>query len=132
MREGLIVQIAKALPSDVSIIHSANRSRSRLHLSNGLIVCVLVARSVRVGKQNPRWQVYPVRRERKFTTLLARLNATNSSILDIFIFPDIDREDRFEIGLNHPWLNRGRRLRHLSQFCEVVAQLQRARSPKRP
>ncbi|HET6145384.1 MAG TPA: recombinase family protein [Candidatus Acidoferrales bacterium] len=131
MREGLIVQIAKALPSDVSIIHSANRWRSRLRLSNGLIVCVLVARSVKVVKQNLRWRVYSIQRERKFITLLVRLNASNTSILDMFVFPDTDRKDRFEFRVNHPWLNRGKRLSRLSQLCEVVTQLVRARSATR-
>ena len=131
IREGLMVQIAKAFPTKVTIIHAGNRWRSRLRLSSGLIVCVLVTQSVRVVKEKPRWRAYPIARERKFITLLARLDATNSSILDMFVFPNIDRDGRFEFRLNHPWMNRGKQLGDLSQFCEIVSHVQRARSTKR-
>jgi len=132
IREDLIVQIAKAFPKDVSIIRRGGRWRSRLRLSSGLTVCVIVARSVRLVKQKLRWQVNPVRRERKFITLLALLDATNSSIFDMHVAPNIDHERKFEISMNQSWLNRGKRLSDLSQFCEVVARVQRARRSKSP
>ena len=130
MREELIFQIAKAFPNDVSIIRRGGRWRSRLRLFSGLTVCVLVARSVRVVKQELRWQVHPVRRERNFINLLALLDATNSSILDMYVVPKMDHERKFEIALNHSWLNRGKRCSDTKWLCEVVAQVQRAQGNK--
>ena len=130
LREKLISTIAEAFPKKVSVIQRGGRWRTRLRLSSGLIVCVLVARSVRAVKVPRRWQVYSVRRERKFTTLLALLDATNSSIFDMYVVPNMAFEGRFEIYLDHYWLNRGKRLINLSQFCEVVARVQRARTGK--
>jgi DNA invertase Pin-like site-specific DNA recombinase len=132
IRGGLMVQIAKAFPTKISIIPAGNRWRSRLRLSSGLIVCVLVTQSVKIMKKlQPRWRAYPIGRERKFITLLVRLDATNSSILDMFVFPNIDRSGRFEFRLNHPWLKRGKRLTELSRFCEVVALVHHGRRSER-
>ncbi len=101
----------------------ARHRRSRLRLSSGLIVSVLVARSVRAWKETLRWQIDPVQHESKFTTLLARLDASNCSILDLHVFPNIDRQKRFHISLNDSWLNRGKGLSDLSRLCEVVARV---------
>jgi DNA invertase Pin-like site-specific DNA recombinase len=128
IRNELTAQIAQAFPKHVSIIRRSGRWRSRLRLTNGLIVSVLVARSARVWKETLRWLVDPVRHERKSITLLARLDATNCSILDMYIVPNINHAGRFNISLDDSWLNRGTRLSDLSRFCEIVAQVQRSRS----
>ncbi len=128
IRKELTVQIAQAFPKHVSMIRRNGRWRSRLRLAHGLIISVLVARSALVWKKTIRWLVDPVRRERKSITLLARLDASNRSILDMFVLPNVDREARFNISLNDPWLNRGTRLRDVSQFCNVVRRVQRARN----
>ena len=123
MREELMAQIVATFPNDVSIVRRGGRWRSRLRLSSGLIVSVLVARSVRAWKETLRWQIDPVQHESKFTTLLARLDASNCSILDLHVFPNIDRQKRFHISLNDSWLNRGKGLSDLSRLCEVVARV---------
>jgi DNA invertase Pin-like site-specific DNA recombinase len=130
MRENLVGQIAEAFPNDFSIIRRGGRWRTRLRASGGLIVSVLVARSERVWKQTRRWIIDPVRRERKFVTLLARLDASNHSFLDFHIFPNIDRPKRFQIPLNNSWLNRGKRLSALPQILELVAWARAARRSK--
>src|SRR4029077_1301372 len=105
------------LPEGALVGGGGGRWRSRLQFSNGLIVSVLVARSVRTRKDALRWLIGPVQDERKFITLLARLDASNSSVLDLHFFPNMDRQRRFHISVNDSWLDRGQRLSDLSRLC---------------
>jgi DNA invertase Pin-like site-specific DNA recombinase len=130
LREELLTQIAEAFPNNVSIVRPGVHWRSRLRFPNGLIVSVLVARSVRPWKDTLGWLIDPVQRERKFITLLARLDISNCSFLDLHVFPNIDRRKRFHISLSDSWLNRGKRLSNISRLLEVVAQLRFARRIK--
>jgi DNA invertase Pin-like site-specific DNA recombinase len=124
LREELISQIAAMFPDDVSVIRCGGRWRSRLRLKNGLIVSVLIARSVRPWKAL-RWRVNPVLHEREYVTLLARLREGNESFLDFHILPNIDRCT--DISLNDPWLDRGVPLGDLRAFCTVVSSTARTR-----
>jgi DNA invertase Pin-like site-specific DNA recombinase len=128
LRRELIAKIVAMFPNEISIVRRGGRWRSRLRFSNGPIVSVLVARSVRTRKDALRWLIAPVHDERKFITLLSRLDASNSSFLDLHVFPNMDRRKRFHISLDDSWLNRGKRLSDVSRLCEVVAQM---RSPWR-
>ena len=128
MHEELIGQIAQAFPNDVLIVRRAKRRRSLLRLHSGLIVSVLVVPSALTWKQTRRWIVETVNRERRFVTLLARLDKDNSEFLDFHVFPMIDRRKRFRVSLNDDWLSRASRLSELSQFCKVVRQVQATRS----
>ena len=96
-------------------------------VSNGTAVSVLVSRSIRVWKDGTRWQIDPVRGERNFITLLARLDQDNRTFLDFYIFPPIDRLRRFRVTLKDEWLSRGKRLNNLSEFCAVVRQVSQLR-----
>jgi DNA invertase Pin-like site-specific DNA recombinase len=124
LREELISQITAMFPDDVSIVRKGGRWRSRLRLTNGSIVSVLVARSVRPCK-TVRWRVNAVQHERGYVTLLARLGEGNESFLDFHMLPNIDR--CIDISLNDVWLNRGQPLSDLSAFCKVVARLDAVR-----
>lgn len=128
LRKDLISQIAAAFPRDVAIVKHGVHWRSRLRLHNRLTVSVLIARSALVYKTTRRWMVEPVRRERKFITLLARLDESNRAIVDLHVFPNIDRPRPFQIS--NAWMKRGKILPELSQLCEVVAQVQRGRWSK--
>jgi DNA invertase Pin-like site-specific DNA recombinase len=127
LREELVARIAEMFPQEVSVVRRAGRWRSRLRLRNGLIVSVLLARSIKAWKQTVRWQIDPVRHERKFVTLLARLDNRNQFFLDYHVLPNIDRLRRFHIRHADTWLNRGLRLKELPQFCKVVAQVRSTR-----
>ena len=129
LREELISQIAAMFPNDVSIVRPGVHWRSRLRLNNRLTVSVLLARSQLVYKTTRRWIIEPVAHERKFTTLLARLDENNREIVDLNVFPNIDRTKKFQIS--DIWLKRGKRLIGLSRLCEVVAMVQRGRRNKR-
>jgi DNA invertase Pin-like site-specific DNA recombinase len=129
LRKGLISLIAGMFPNDVSIVRHCLHWRSRLRLYGRINVSVLIVRSALVYKTTRRWLVEPIRRECKFITLVARLDETNRSIIDFHVFRAIDRAKPFQIS--DDWIKGGKRLIDLSQFCEVVAQVQRARESKR-
>ena len=120
LREWLVDQITAMFPGEVSIVRRGRRWRSRLRLTRGPVVSLLVARSVRTRENTVRWRVDPVRRERKFLTLLARLDENNRAFLDFHVLPNMDRQKRFDISLSDPWLKRGELFSDLREFCEVV------------
>jgi hypothetical protein len=126
MRENLIARIQAMFADQISIVRRGGRWRSRLRLRNRT-VSVLVARPFRPWKATIRWIVDPVRKERNFVTLLARLNVSKDAFQDFHILPNVDRRKRFSIGSRDAWLNRGECLSDLSQFSEVVHRVNSAR-----
>jgi len=123
LREELVARIAAMFPDALSVVRRGGRWRSRLRLRNGLIVSVVVARSIRPWRETVRWQIDPVRHERNHITLLARMDKENRSFFDFHVLPNIDRLRRFHIRVHDDWLNRGLQLTDVSSFCEVVARL---------
>ena len=123
LREELISQIASMFPERVSVVRRGGRWRSRLRLTNGLFVSVLVARTVRTWKETVRWRVDPVPHERGLVTLLARLDEGNFSFLDFHVLPSVDRVKRFDLRLMDSWLNRGQKLSDLGAFGEAVVRV---------
>jgi DNA invertase Pin-like site-specific DNA recombinase len=130
LRRELIAKIVSTFPNEISVVRRGGRWRSRLRMSTGLIVSVLVARSMRTRTDTLRWLIAPVQDERKFITLLARLDASNRTLLDFHVFPNIDHRKRFHISLGDSWLNRGTRLNDVSRLCEVVERARLARKGK--
>jgi len=121
MREELMNRLHSMFPNEVSVVCRGGKWRSRLRLRNGLIVSVLIARSVRTWKKNVRWRVDAIRRERPYVTLLARLSEDNRSFLDFHVFPNMhDDQKRHDLRLDDPWLNHGERLSDLSCFLGLV------------
>ncbi len=125
LREELISRIVAMFPNDVSILRPGVHWRSRLLLFNRLTVSVLIVRSQLVYKTTRRWIVEPAQHERKFITLLARLDESNRALVDLHVVPNIDRPKKFQIS--DSWLARGERLIDLSRLCEVVERVRRAR-----
>ena len=121
LRKELITQIAAMFPDDVSIVSPGLHSRSRLRLFDRITVSVLIVRSALVYKTTRRWIVEPVRHERRFVTLLARLDESNRAIVDFYVFPNIDRSKPFQIG--DSWLTCGKRLSELSELRAVVMEV---------
>ena len=122
LREKLIARIAELFPNEVTAVRRSGRWRTRLQLINGIVVSVLLARSIRVWKATIRWQIDPVWHERTNITLLARLDEENKSFFDFHLLPDIDRPKRFHICRADPWLNRGICLHDLSEFRMLAEQ----------
>jgi DNA invertase Pin-like site-specific DNA recombinase len=126
LRRELLMRIEAMFSGQVSIVQPGLKWRCRLRLANGLIVSVLVARSMRPWK-TIHWRIVPVAQECRFVTLLARLDEGNRSFLDFHILPDLDRRTRFNISMSDPWLHRGERLYDLRAFCKVVSLVEVAR-----
>jgi DNA invertase Pin-like site-specific DNA recombinase len=120
LREELIDTITTLFPQDASVIRRGGRWRTQLRLRNGLIVSVLIARSIKVWKGAVRWQIDPVRRERNHVTLLARLDEENRFFLDFHVMSRIERQRRFHIRRDDTWLSQGLRLNALSELCNAV------------
>jgi len=117
LREELVSRIAALFPDHVSIVRRGGRWRSQLRVTNGSIVSVLIARSVRPWR-NIRWRVNALPRESGNVTLLARLTEGNDSFLDFHILPNIDR--RIDISLRDRWLDRGKPLSDLRAFRKII------------
>jgi hypothetical protein len=118
IREDLMRNIQAAFPGRVTVIHKGGRLRSFLRLANGRFVTVLVARSV--GKtQTPIWQIDPIRRESRRLTLLALLNAENTAVCEMRLFPCIGRHRRFNVRSGDLFLKSGVGLT-LLEFCYTV------------
>jgi DNA invertase Pin-like site-specific DNA recombinase len=123
LRNELIAQIAAMFPDDVSVVQCGGRWRTRLRLRNGVIVSVLVARSIRVWKDTVRWQIDPVEHERNHITFLARLDLENRSFLDFYVLPKLDRPRRFHISHMDPWLLRRVRIDDVAGLLNGVQML---------
>jgi DNA invertase Pin-like site-specific DNA recombinase len=128
VREELISQIAKMFPNEVSIVKPGVHWRTRLRLFNRLTVSVVVVRSALLRKTTRRWIVEPLLHERKFITLLARLDEGNRAIVDFHVVPNFNRAKKLQVS--DAWLTRGKQLTDLSRFCDVVVQVQYARRSK--
>jgi hypothetical protein len=125
LREELIATLATLFPNELSVVRLGGRWRSRLRLRSRLIVSVLVARSTRAWRETVQWRIDPVRHERQYVTLLARLDNESRAFLDFHVLPNIDRPRRFHISLTDSWLKRGMRLEALSAFCALAGEVKR-------
>jgi DNA invertase Pin-like site-specific DNA recombinase len=120
LREELIQRIVSLSEGAVSVVKRSGRWRSRLRMPDGRVVSVVVVRAVRVWKNAVRWIVDRHQDEKKFVTLVARLNERNDGFLDFHVFRQIKQERRFRVSLNDPWLKQGRKVRELSRLPEAV------------
>lgn len=125
LREQLLERLIQIFPSQIARIRRSGRWRSRLRMSRGPIISVLVARSLKPLEHCIRWQVDPHANESKHVTLLARLTEDNSALLDFHVFRSIDRKRRFRLSLRDAWLKSGTKLRSIEQLCEAVEKLTR-------
>jgi DNA invertase Pin-like site-specific DNA recombinase len=120
LRDEVLTQIVRLFPNAVSIVRRSGRWRSRLRMPDGRIVSVVVARAIRSWKDSVRWQVDPHLSERKFVTLLVRLNQDNSGVKDFHVFARINAKNRFWLTLRDTRLQLGILLRTLSSLPEAV------------
>jgi DNA invertase Pin-like site-specific DNA recombinase len=133
LREELMEQIRVMFPKEVAIVRRGGRWRSTLRAWNRLTVAVQVVRSVRTWKATIRWRIDPLPKERRFVTLLARLNLKNDAVQDLYIFPALGLKNRYFVSLKDAWLDGAERLSSLGQFCEAVERANgfRKSSPRR-
>jgi DNA invertase Pin-like site-specific DNA recombinase len=120
LRDEVLTQIVRLFPNAVSIVRRSRRWRNKLCMPGGRIVSVVVARAIRSWKDSVRWQVDPHLSERKFVTLLVRLNQDNSGVKDFHVFARINAKNRFRLTVRDPRLQLGIVLPTLSAFPEAV------------
>jgi hypothetical protein len=120
LRDEVLTQIVRLFPNAVSIVRRSRRWRNKLCMPGGRIVSVVVARAIRSWKDSVRWQVDPHLSERKFVTLLVRLNQDNSGVKDFHVFARINAKNRFRLTVGDPRLQLGIVLPTLSAFPEAV------------
>jgi DNA invertase Pin-like site-specific DNA recombinase len=125
LRDELLARIVRLFPETISIVRRSGRWRNRLRMLNGRIISVLVARVIRPWKDSLRWQVDPHLGERRFVTLLVRLNEDNSGFQDFYVFARINEKTRFRLTRKDPYLRSGVRLDKLSRLTEVIEPLVR-------
>jgi DNA invertase Pin-like site-specific DNA recombinase len=123
LREELMKRIAGMFPGNVSVVQRGGRWRSRLRLRSGLMVSVLVGRSVRVSQLTRRWQIDPNPHERRLTTLVAMLDEDNKTFVDFYVFRSMDHRRRFRLTFSDAWLERGHRVSDLTAFYDDVARV---------
>jgi DNA invertase Pin-like site-specific DNA recombinase len=131
LRDELISKILELFPSEMSVRRPTGRWRTRLRLKKGLLVSVLIARTLRTRKGTLRWQAVPAPSECESVTLLARLDEANRSFLDFHVLSGINRKKRFRISKEDPRLGCGVRLHELSQLIRVVNQVREAQRASR-
>jgi DNA invertase Pin-like site-specific DNA recombinase len=125
LRDELLARIVRLFPETISIVRRSGRWRNRLRMLNGRIISVLVGRVIRPWKDSLRWQVDPHLGERRFVTLLVRLNEDNSGFQDFYVFARINEKTRFRLTRKDPYLRSGVRLDKLSRLTEVIEPLVR-------
>lgn len=123
----LLEQIVKLFPEDMSIVKKNNRWRDKLRLADGRSISVMVVRSIRAWKETVRWVLDPHPYERRFMTLVARLNSNNDGFLDFHLMPRIERRSRSWLKLNDPWLKGGKRLDELVTLHLAIQETLRCR-----
>jgi hypothetical protein len=120
LRDEVLTEIGRLFPDTTSIARRSGRWRSLLLMSTGRIVSVLVARTIRSWKDSIRWQVDPHPNERRFVTLLVRLNLENNAVHDFHVFARVDTKRRFRLTAKDARLRLGIRLRSLLSLQEAV------------
>jgi hypothetical protein len=132
LQEQLVNRIAGMFPERVTINNRGGRWRNRLQMRNGILVSVLIGRSIRENHPPRRWIVLPAPTERRLVTVLARLTNDNFSFEDFYVLPNISHKGRFVIRYADPWLARGEKLCDLQDFCISVARVRSAKNKTRP
>ncbi len=126
LRHEVVRQVSELFPGRVSVTHFAGRSRSIFRLKNGMLVALLLCRTVRrYGRL--RWRVVPCRAEHELITLACMLNPAHDRIQSYHVFPHM----MFNSHWSHrkdPWLAEGIQLKTLSEFYAAVERLRVERS----
>ncbi len=122
LRAGLLRSLEAMFPNKIHIVRPSPRRRARIRVAGGTTVALLMCRWVSVFRGRPfaKWEVKPHRSERRFVTLVARLNDKNDGFYDLHLLQRLEHKSRFYPTLDHPWLANAKRLRHLSEFCDTI------------
>src|SRR5216684_1276576 len=121
VRDQLIAELVGASRRKISIVQPDGHWRPRLRLPNRSIVSVYVCPSFRNRDGACRWSLNPVLQERRYVSLIARLNMANDAVQDCFVLPDLREQTRWTISPDDVGLKRGKQLWALADLVTVVA-----------
>ena len=119
IRNELLREIAALSGGRVTIDTSSTR-HTRLRLSTGRLVSVIVARCLFGYKGALRWLVKPVIAERRYIALIARLNDGNNALKDLFVVAPVNSSNSLLISESDVRLVRKFQLVDLADFFDAV------------
>lgn len=119
LRDRVIAEALIAHPNQITVSRRDGHFRQRLRIF-GLRVSIFLCRSWPDRESRPRWILTPVPRERTCIALLAFLCPSNETITHLFVVPDTKSQTRYTLGIDHPWLQRGRHLHSIEDLLEAI------------
>lgn len=120
LRHQLETQIISLFPVEIAVARANRRSRSQLRLRDGLVMSVVIVRSLKRADGSLYWEIRPRQRDRGDLMLLARLDKSNRAFLDFHLMPSMNPDEWIRISARDHWLKQGTRLRSLSHLCDTV------------
>lgn len=123
LRDQVVEQLASSFREQITVVRHNVLSRPQIRLKDGKMVSVLACRTVRTPRGHLRWKVEPIHQERRYTTVLCRLNQDNTGFHDFYLLPGINRSLPFRLKEKDQWLKQGKRLHSLSEFGDAVREL---------
>jgi DNA invertase Pin-like site-specific DNA recombinase len=122
IRENLMEELLATFPTQISIVRRGGRRRSQLRLTNDHAVSVLVCRSI-PKNEFPTWSITPAAEELQCVTLLAFLDIKNTTIQEMYLFPNLDRTNRFHVTADNVWMKRGIHIGSLTEFLVTMDEI---------
>lgn len=129
IRNNLIVELIKQSGGELQEFRSSRVYRALLKRRHtGLLVSVVLVRCYSGCGRSLRWIVQPPMSERKRVSVLAFLDASNSRILQIRVFPRIsNRKNAMHVAENSRWLNLGLLLQPTTDILSVIDEVRSAK-----
>ena len=125
VRDQLIADLVGGSRRKISIVQPDGHWRPRLRLPNRSMISVYVCPSFRNRDGARRWALNPVSREKRYVSLIARLNMSNDAVQDCFVLPDLRGRTRWTMSSDDVGLKHGKQLCVLSDLIAVVEQVRK-------
>lgn len=117
--------------NSISVSQPNRHFRPTVLFANRMPISVHLGYCFTTDHSEVRWLIRPVYRERKFVTLIARLNITNHDFQDYIVLPNLGTRTLWTMSPDDPGLKVGKRFASLSEFASAVDQLQPLQHPQR-
>jgi DNA invertase Pin-like site-specific DNA recombinase len=119
LRERLLNNIA-ACNGSISISRPNGHFRPSVLLRNQVPLSVHLGPCFRTEHGEMRWLINPVRQEREFITLIARLNVNNDDFHDYVVLPNLGTRKRWTMKPDDEGLKDAKRFTPLSELTTAV------------
>jgi DNA invertase Pin-like site-specific DNA recombinase len=119
LRKEVIEEITTLFPNNAVISRLSKRHRPMLLIDSTFLVAILLCRPAR-RKGRSHWAVEPHPGERTYVTLLCTMNSNHDSVIDHYLFPELDGFKSHELTRNDLFLLGAVRLKDLADFYETA------------